>query len=200
MQSAWPLSMPALRLVHNMSELNSGVILAVGNDKDSDTPSAWVGCLGCYNSGALVGKWIAGNACDDLEAAGLTNSAGACVKCGADEFWVMDHENFDGMLSGECSPMEAYEAASQLDGVEEYEREILRAWLGNGMKFDLDAMREAYLGEYASDQEMAEEFAESCDLLGDMPESLRYYFDFEAYARDLMNDVWQFSGYYFWNR
>ena len=165
----------------------------------NDTPRAWVGCLGCYNSGALVGKWLDGNECDDLEAAGLTDSAGKCTRCGADEFWVMDHENYGPVLSGECSPMEAYEAAQLLESVPEWERPILEAWLGNGMEFDLDAMREAYVGEYESDKEFAEEYAENCDLLGDMPESLRYYFDFEAYARALMNDAWDFNGYYFWN-
>lgn len=163
------------------------------------TPRAWVGCLGCYNSGSLVGKWIEGSECDDLEAAGLTDAAGKCKRCGADEFWVMDHENFDGVISGECSPMEAYEAAQQLESVPEYEREILRAWLGNGMEFDLDSMNDAYIGEFSTDTEMAEYYAESCDMLRDMPESLRCYFDFEAYARDLMNDVFEFSGYYFWS-
>ena len=61
------------------------------------TPRAWVGCLGCYNGGALVGKWIDGEICADLEYAGLTDRAGKCNRCGADEFWVMDHENGGGV-------------------------------------------------------------------------------------------------------
>jgi len=166
----------------------------------NDTPRAWVGCLGCYNSGTLRGKWLDGTECDDLEAAELTDSRGQCLLCGADEFWVMDHENFGPVLSGECSPLEAYEAAQLLESVPEEERPILEAWLGNGMEFDLDAMREAYAGEFSTDAEFAEDFAEQCDLLSEVPENLRYYFDFEAYGRDLMNDAWDFNGYYFWSR
>jgi len=183
-----------------MSELNSGVILAVGNDKDSDTPSAWVGCLGCYNSGALVGKWIAGNECDDLEAAGLTNSAGACLKCGADEFYVLDHENFGGVLSGECSPMEAFNAALLLESVGDDDRARWEAWLSNGMPADIDAMRECYIGEFSTDEELGEYYADECGLLSEMPESLQRYFDYAAYGRDLAYDTFEAGGFYFWSR
>lgn len=183
-----------------MSELNSGVILAVGNDKNSDTPSAWVGCLSCYNSGALVGKWIPGNECDDLEAAGLTNGAGACIKCGADEFYVLDHENFGGVLSGECSPVEAYNAAMLLESVEDYEREQWEAWLSNGMPADIDAMRECYIGEFSNNEELGEYFADECGLLSDMPEGLHRYFDYAAYGRDIAYDTFEYGGFYFWNR
>lgn len=163
------------------------------------TPRAWVGCLGCYNGGALVGKWLDGENCADLQAAGLTDSDERCLRCGAEEFWVMDHENYSGVLEGECSPQEAQDKAELLSTVDDNEREILIAWLGNGMGFDLDAMREAYIGEFSTDRDMAEEYAENCDLLSTIPENLRYYFDFNSYARDLMNDIWEFSGHYFWN-
>jgi len=174
--------------------------VAIGNDKDTDMPSAWVGCLGCYNSGALVGKWIAGNECNDLEAAGLTNSAGACIKCGADEFWVMDNQNFGGVLSGECSPMEAYNAAILLESVEDYERPLWEAWLSNGMPADIDTMRECYIGEFSNDEELGEYMADECGLLSDMPEHLRGYFDYAAYGQDLAYDTFEAAGHYFWNR
>jgi hypothetical protein len=75
--------------------------------KDTDTPRAWIGCLGCYNAGRLIGKWIDGIDCDDLESAGLTDSAGRCNRCGADEFLALDHENFLGLLDGgEPNPRE----------------------------------------------------------------------------------------------
>ena len=167
----------------------------------NEIPSAWVGCLGCYNSGRLIGKWIPGNECDDLEAAGLTNSAGACLKCGADEFWVMDHEHFSGLISGECSPMEAYEAAMKLEDVEESEREVLAAWLGNGMEFDLEEMRECYAGEFDSDTDFGWDLAEATGLLSEIPDYVANYFDMEAWSRDLLlGDYWSFSGHYFRNQ
>jgi antirestriction protein len=176
--------------------------MTVDTLNDTDTPSAWIGCLGCYNAGRLIGKWIPGLECDDLEAAGLTDSAGRCTRCGADEFLAMDHEHFMGLLDGgEPNPQECYEAAEKLASVEEYEREILKAWLSNGMDFDLDSMRECYVGEYATDEDMAREYIESTGLLDrDASEFLTRYFDFEAYARDMMFDMFECDGHYFMSR
>lgn len=177
--------------------------------QDTDTPSAWVGCLGCYNNGNLFGKWLPGNVCDDLEAAGLARietigdyTAARCVKCGGDEFNVFDHENFGGLLSGECSPVEAREAAELWEQAPESEREAWAAYLDNiGKGATYSDFQDNYIGEFNSDYEIAEEFANECGLLDEMPESLRRYFDFDAYARDLMSgDIWSNSGHYFWNR
>lgn len=169
--------------------------------RDTDTPSAWIGCLGCYNSGRLVGRWIPGIECDDLESVGLTDSAGKCKQCGADEFLALDHENFMGLLDGgEPNPMECYEMALKLADVAEYEREILVAWLSNGMNFDLDEMRECYIGEYSSDEDMAREYIDSTGLLSDVPDHLSRYFDFESYARDMMFDMFAVNGHYFMSR
>jgi len=187
-----------------MSALDTGVILAIGTDEDSFTPRAWVGCLSCYNSGRLFGKWIDGVECDDLESAGIATmetvgeySAYRCVKCFGDEFSVMDHENFLGLITGECNTSEAAEAARQLAEIRDDEREIVIAWLSNGMEFDLETMRDSYIGEYSSDQDMAEEYISGTGLLDDAPEFLARYFDYESFARDLMHDIFEVSGYYF---
>jgi antirestriction protein len=171
-------------------------------DKDTDTPSAWIGCLGCYNSGRLIGKWIPGLECDDLESAGLTDSAGKCLVChDSDEFLALDHENFLGLLDGgEPNPQECYDMALKLDDVAEYERDILIAWLANGMEFDLDKMRECYIGEYSSDEDMAQEYIDSTGLLSDVPDYLARYFDVESYARDMMFDMFENNGHYFMSR
>ena len=184
-----------------MTTLNNGVMIAIGNDKDTDTPRAWIGCLGCYNAGRLIGKWIDGIDCDDLESAGLTDSAGRCNRCGADEFLALDHENFLGLLDGgEPSPRECYDMAVKLDDVADYEREILTAWLSNGMPFDLDEMRECYIGEYASDEDMAQDYIDNTGLLSDVPDYLSRYFDIESYARDMMFDMFEINGHYFMSR
>lgn len=184
-----------------MSTLNSGVMLGIGNDESTDTPSAWIGCLGCYNAGRLIGRWIRGLDCDDLESAGLTDSAGRCNRCGADEFLAIDHENFLGLLDGgEPNPEECHAAALKLEDVQEYERDVLKAWLSNGMDFDLDEMRECYVGEYSTDEDMAREYIEDTGMLSDVPDYLSRYFDFESYARDMMFDMFESGGHYFMSR
>lgn len=168
--------------------------------KDTDTPRAWIGCLGCYNAGRLIGKWLDGVECDDLQAAGLTDSDDKCLRCGADEFMALDHENYLGVLNGEVSAQEAADAAQLLSSVEDYERDILVAWLSNGMEFDLDAMRECYIGEYSSDEDMAEEYLDNTGLLSEIPEFIARYFDTAAYARDMMFDMFEINGHYFMSR
>lgn len=169
-----------------------------------NTARAWVGCLGCYNGGRLVGKWVDGIEAADTQGAGLTDSAGHCLICNADEFWVFDHEGYEGLISGECSPMEAQEKADILEGVEEGEREILRAWVANmgAADIDLDNMRECYAGEYESDEAFAYEYVESTGMLSGIPESVARYFDYEALGRDMDmgGDIWSHNGHYFWNR
>lgn len=172
-----------------------------------NAPKAWVGCLGCYNSGLLNGKWVEGESAGDVSLAvetieresytGSGDKVTICVKCGSDEFWVFDHENFAGLISGECSPMEAQEKAELLASVDDNEREAWEAWLSNGMPADIDQMREAYIGEYDSDTDFAWEIVESCGLLSDVDETLSRYFDIEAYARDLMFDHFSDNKHYF---
>src|SRR5690606_2414363 len=88
---------------------------------------AWVGCLHCYNSGRLVGRWYNLTDPDDLaviegddDDSGATsllqsvhaphNPTGQC-----EELWVMDHENLP--IEGECSPAELVKIAELHDEV-----------------------------------------------------------------------------------
>jgi antirestriction protein len=178
------------------------------------TPQAWVGCLGCYNNGALVGKWLEGESCADLEAAGLAKiethgdyTAARCVRCGGDEFWVMDHENYGDLLGGECSPIEAQNIAQAIATIEGegLDIEAVAAYASN-MHLDIAAFddwqsdyEDAYLGEYDSVHAYAVEYVESCGLLHGVPDNIARYFDYDAFARDLEHDLWQHGGHLFLN-
>jgi hypothetical protein len=88
---------------------------------ETDSPRAWVGCLGCYNDGSLIGKWVVGLVAADLVAAGLATietvcgyTTARCIRCFCDEFHVFDYENFGPFLEGECDPWEAQEAAEAI--------------------------------------------------------------------------------------
>ena len=60
------------------------------------------------------------------------------------------------------------------------------------------SISDAYQGYFQSDEDFAAELAESMGLLDGMPENLRYYFDYEKFARDLMiSDYMEENGYYF---
>jgi antirestriction protein len=164
---------------------------------------AWVGCLGCYNSGRLEGKWI-----DALEAADVTGqglatletvgdyTAPRCVICFGDEFWVMDHEGLEGFVTGECSPREAKEAAEKLQELEAEGLDIgaVKAYLENHhetwQEFDTDQFKESYAGEWSTFEEYAENLAEECGLVRDAawPHNC---IDWERASRELSWDYWQ---------
>jgi hypothetical protein len=90
-----------------------------------------------------------------------------------EEQWVMDHEGFGGLLSGECSPAEAARLAEAIERMEAegYPVEAVAAWRDNiGAEYadleDLDGFGEAYCGEWASGADYAE------DLAGEIVEGL----------------------------
>jgi hypothetical protein len=137
----------------------------------------WVGCLGCYNAGALVGEWV-----DALEAgeydphgpgglgmAGL--KAPACGSAEADERWCFDHEGLAGFVEGECSPAEAVRVAELLEAIEAdgADVEAVRAWIGwvgwsgrTPMQWDeiREGFEDAYAGHADSGPDYAEELAD----------------------------------------
>ena len=47
---------------------------------------------------------------------------------------------------------------------------------------------------------MAEQFVDEMGLLSEIPENLQYYFDYEAYGRDmeLSGDVFEHNRHWFW--
>ena len=180
----------------------------------TDTVRAWVGCLGCYNNGDLVGEWIDGAECADLVEAGLTyrpDVAGLpseiCKRCGAEEFWVMDHEGLPAaVLSGECSPSQFADLAEAWETVES--PEMVAAYLGNmgetvtaeNLAKLIEQAQDAYTG-YETVLEYTESYLEDSGLLAEVPETLRYYMDVSAFARDLVlgGDVSECDGYVFRN-
>ena len=51
--------------------------------------------------------------------------------------------------------------------------------------------RDAYEGEYDSEKDFAEDLMETTGDINLIPECYQYYFDYEAYARDLfIDDYW----------
>lgn len=176
---------------------------------------AWVGCLGCYNDGDLVGSWLDADDCGDLVAAGLAiiardeddNRGELCPRCGSEEFWVMDHEGLPAaVLSGECSPSQFHELATVWETIDS--PEMVAAYLGN-MGETVTAENLAKLAESAADAytgyetviEYAEALIEDSGARDEVPEFLRYYIDVAAFARDLElgGDVSKVDGYVFRN-
>ena len=181
----------------------------------TDPVRAWVGCLGCYNNGDLVGEWIDGAECADLVGVGLAilardedgHRGELCPRCGSDEFWVMDHEGLPAaVLGGECSPShfadlaEAWELVDSPDMVAAFLNNSGESVTAENLAELAERAEESFTG-YETVLDYASEWLEDSGLMAEVPETLRYYIDVEAFARDLVlgGDVSECDGYVFRN-
>ena len=142
--------------------------------------------LGKYNEGELVGQWV------DLPAT-AEDLAAALRNIGIDgrqyEYFITDYETDAPITIGEYDRLEDLnEMAAELAALDDYTAEIVTALIGDGYSL-ADALAAAddclYYDGCSDMTEVAERYADETGLLDSIPENLRYYFDFEAFSRDM---------------
>lgn len=161
----------------------------------------WVGNLGAYNAGRLVGGWIElfGTDPDDVweEARRVTR--------GADEMWVMDLEGFPGALRREMNVGEAIEIAAFFEAALDagIPFEAAAAWYedyhtaGEDPVDEVRALEDRWMGEWDGHDEdeaaadyLFETWSHEVDgALGEMTIGgvrLNYYFDWKKLGRDYL--------------
>lgn len=166
-----------------------------------ETPRVWVGCLACYNGGGLVGEWVDAIAADEVTVESLHSSANVVTEPWDvhEELWCMDHENFHGLLSGECSPMEAQRIAEIMESFTDGPIEALGAyvsWSGASLEDAVRDFSDHYNGEWDSEKDFAYSLADDMgfDAGSSWPGS---YIDWDAATRDLFMDYAYIDGYVF---
>ena len=170
------------------------------NTNNSDTFRIYVASLSDYNAGILHGTWIDFDQLADLGdlrasiAAMLATSPTAKATGQPAEEWAIHaYEGWCGLSLSEYENLDTlwdnYETLSSL--LEEgYSPDAIRdyaEWSGDD-RFDdpfKEAFEEAYVGQYDSEREFAEELADDTGGLKSVPDNLRWYFDYDAFARDL---------------
>jgi len=105
-----------------------------------------------------------------------------------EEWFITDYE-CDYLKIGEYDSLDRLnEIAETVESLDEYEQTIVKALLDEGYDLDeaLDKKDDCYFyPDCDSMTEVAEQYAEETGLLDNIPENLRYYFDFEAFGRDM---------------
>lgn len=158
---------------------------------------AYVADLAAYNSGRLIGAWIAldGLDADEIRAA-VSAVIAASPFLGAEEYAIHD---WDGIPSsfGEWPDWDAVAAyVGAMADLDDSDREAFAAYIADiGASVDsdsLDGFREAYNGCHRSGEDFAAELA---DEIGAVPESPVWpcsHIDWEAAWRDLeiCGDYW----------
>jgi antirestriction protein len=147
------------------------------------TPAVYVGTYHKYNCGSIFGKWF-----DLTDFDSMDDFNAACKVLHAEEwdaeFMFQDWEGIPSQFVSESHInwdfIDAFKAAE-----EEHQAEAFVAWVEYAGRCDVEEFRDAYRGEAKSEEDYAVEYVDECGLLNEVPDSLRSYFDFEAYARDL---------------
>lgn len=143
--------------------------------------------LGKYNEGYLIGEWVNLPVdADELEEV----KARIGINAEYEEMFITDWESdVDGVSVGEYDNIdELNELAEELDKPDEYELEIVAAFLSEG--YDLEEALERredvlFFSDCYDMGDVARAYCDETGLLDSIPENLRDYFDFAAFGRDM---------------
>lgn len=159
-------------------------------------PRIYVGTFNAYNNGSLKGAWL------DLE--DYDNKADFMGAC---EDLHIDESDPEIMFQAWEDIPDAFIGESHID--EEFwdymnhpaEEAAKAAYMACFNDWSADGFDDRYRGEYRSWEDMAEELLAETGEINDIPERLRYYFDYEKYARDMRlgGDMCEDNLHFFWN-
>lgn len=152
-----------------------------GAPTPQDRPRIYVACLAAYNNGRLHGRWIEATSPDEIRAE-VRAMLAASPEPDAEEWAIHDYEGFEGASLSEYASFETVcDLAEFLT-----EHGALAARIYQHCGNDLEQARAAfedYAGAYRSAADFAEEL--HTELGTEIPESLVYYIDWQALARDM---------------
>lgn len=161
-------------------------IMKESDETDDVTPRIYVGTYAKYNNGSLGGQWV-----DLIDFGNYKEFVDYCKEIHSDEknpeFMVQDYEGYPSSLyhEGGLPTEEEFDKIIEISELDGDEKKAYAAFLNLGWSNDsIDAFRDAYFGKYTDDNDLGYE----CVEMGGMPQNSDYYFDFDAFGRDLMYD------------
>lgn len=142
----------------------------------------YVACLAAYNNGTLHGSWIDANQEADAICGEIRAMLAASPEPGAEEWAIHDYEGFFGLQLSE------YEGVESVARIAEAIAEHGEPWALYAVHTDTDYafehFEEAYVGAYKDELDFATELFDDL-YLSDIPENIRFYVDYDAFARDI---------------
>ena len=161
-------------------------------------PKAYVSTYAKYNAGSLDGKWF-----DLADYTDKGEFIEACRKLHKDEpdpeLMFQDWEDVPSAFISEGYIDESF--WDYLDYNDWHDGRAKEAFMHLEDEWSEAKFQDTFHGEFDSWEDMAEELLESTGELSEIPERLRYYFDYAAYARDirLNGEMQEHDGFFFWN-
>jgi antirestriction protein len=143
-------------------------------------PRIYVACLAAYNNGVLHGRWIDAAQSEEEIRAEIASMLKASPIPDAEEFAIHDYEEFGGARVEEYSGIQE---VAQLAGFVSEHGELGGAVLAHFGDIDTarSALEENYAGAFPSLADYVQELTEETTTI---PQTLRYYLDWESMARD----------------
>lgn len=161
-------------------------------------PRIYVASLSDYNNGELHGVWLdLADLPDEVSVYAEVQRMLADSAYGPAEEWAI--HDFEGFAGWEPHEYESLETVAKVAQAIIEHGEAVAKWIANiGDVSAVDSFEEAYIGE-CSALDYAYEYIDSTGVLDGMPESLRSYFDYEEFARDMLlgGDVTEIDGHLF---
>ena len=158
---------------------------------DSNAPiSVWVGNLGKYNEGYLIGEWFS-FPCDDFDSEWEELMKAIGIGGRYEEVFCADWEcNIPGLKYSEYPDYEELDAiAQEWDSMHDYERAQVgvRVTLCDENIFEaIDHMDEVTIWYGCTDMtDVAERYVDDTGMLDQVPDSFRCYFNYGMLGRDL---------------
>ena len=149
---------------------------------------AYVTNLGLYNEGILCGEWVKFPITEEEQEELFERLH---IDETHEEYFMTDYESdldLYGMFGEYVSIDKLNEIAEEFEALDSWEEETVNALISNGYNFEqaMEAKDDVICyRDCSSMTEVAEQYAEEVGLLDSIPENLRYYFDFEAFGRDM---------------
>lgn len=162
----------------------------------SNEMRVYVGTYAKYNNGSIEGKWLDLEDYSDKE-----EFIKACLELHSDEedpeLMFQDWEGIPSDLISECSiDPKAWEL---MEAYNDHSKEAVDAYVSIFGDWDASGFEERYQGEFSSDTAFADNYIESTGMLDGVDETIARYFNYSAFARDLMFDYSAEDGHYFSN-
>ena len=148
------------------------------------TTQVFIQSLADYNAGRIVGDWVDVTGMEESDLREAINKVLAQSKEETAEEWMIaDYEGFYSFELGEYSSNKTIiEAAKAIN--EHGEAYTLYASYIGLEYATTEGFEEAYCGEWDSFREYSDQLFDEL-YAHDIPDSIRFYIDYEAFARDL---------------
>lgn len=140
-----------------------------------------------YNEGQIIGEWVS------LPCEGLEEVLNKISNNGNDELFISDYEtDISNLKISEYEDiLQLNEIAEEIEEMREDELIALQAYLeqyANDMEQALDEVRQGNYTIYYDCDDMSDvayQVVNESGLLDGVPETIKGYFDYEAYGRDI---------------